>query len=86
MNNIVIICNDNASLGVYQSSDDGNSFVYTQILRHPTATGKISYANPREEAPGHSSTPIPVLQQYVDGQTQHALFFPVPVMTVPTKP
>jgi hypothetical protein len=53
------------------------------MLTHPPATSTISYNRPRVEAPARSVSPIPVLQQYVDGAEQRVLYFGVPVVPVP---
>jgi hypothetical protein len=83
LNNVVLISNASSQLRVFQSSDWGNSFVNTHFLTHPPATGNILYDRPRVEAPTRSSSPIPVLQQFSDGIVQRAMFFAVPVVTVP---
>lgn len=81
LDNLVIISNSDSVLRVFQSSNGGDSFSATHTLTHPVATSTIKYNNPRMEAPAQSSSPIPVLQQYTDGQTmQRAMFFAVPVV------
>lgn len=80
LGNLVIITNSQSVLRVFQSSNGGDSFVNTQVLTHPAGTSTIVYDNPRMEAPANSSSPIPVVQQYVDGLQNKALFFAVPVV------
>lgn len=80
LGNLVVISNNLTTLRVFQSSNGGNSFVNTQVLTHPAGTSAIVYDNPRMEAPANSSSPIPVLQQYVNGLQNRALFFAVPVV------
>lgn len=77
--NIVLFTNEYTYVGVFQSSDGGTSFAYTQLLTHALASadGTISYRYPRIETPGQSLDPIPLLQQYVDNNVQRALYFAV---------
>jgi hypothetical protein len=80
---LMVVTNSNTSLRVFQSVDGGDSFANTYVLSHPPATSTINYSRPRVEAPARSTSPIPVLQQYVDGAEQRALYFSVPVVPAP---
>lgn len=78
---LAIFVNALTSVRVFQSANAGSTFTYTTLLTHaaaPSGSG-ISYANPRIETPGKSTSPIPVFQQFVDGATQKLMFFKVPV-------
>lgn len=78
---LAIFYNGNAAVRVIQSADKGTTFTLTNILTHePAPAGStLDYSNPRIETPGLAFNPIPVLQQYVDGATQKAMYFAVPV-------
>ncbi|MFO0898532.1 MAG: hypothetical protein U0836_14010 [Pirellulales bacterium] len=81
--NLVVIGNtSDQTLRLYQSSDAGGTFAYTGHLSHaPAPAGSnISYDLPRLEAPGLSSSPLPVFQQYQQGTTEKLLFFSAPVL------
>lgn len=80
---LVIVTNSYTNLSVYQSSDNGASFTRTHALTHPPPVGLINYDRPRLETPGISTSPVPVLQQYVDGKVQRAMFFAVPISPTP---
>jgi hypothetical protein len=80
--------NQNGYIRVFQSTDAGKTLVYTDLLTHaaaPSGSG-ISYANPRMETPSAISSPLPVLQQYVDGALQKLLRFAVPASVPATAP
>ena len=49
-------------------------------VSHAAPTGGIDYSRPRMETPATSTSPIPVLQQYLDGKIQRAMFFAVPTV------
>ena len=78
--NVVLVGNSYTNLSVYQSTDGGETFTRTQALTHPAPTGGIDYSRPRMETPATSTSPIPVLQQYLDGKIQRAMFFAVPTV------
>lgn len=75
---LMAFANANANVAVFQSIDGGDNFTKTTMLKHPAPTGSQDYTNPRMETPAHSTSPVPVLQQYFDGSVQRAMFFPVP--------
>jgi hypothetical protein len=60
----------------------GKTFSVTHVLRHepPPAGSSLDYTNPRVESPGRATSPLPVFQQFVDGQIQRLMFFQVPVV------
>lgn len=78
-----LIFNSLANLSVYQSTDGGDNFVRSYALVHPQPTGTQDFSRPRMESPGVSTSPIPVLQQYMDGSRQKAVFFAVPGSPAP---
>jgi hypothetical protein len=80
--NLVIMVNDQQSIEVQQSTNNGNSFTLTQALVHatPPPGSSLYYGNPRVEAPGRSTSPIPTFQQFVNGPIQGLMFFEVPVI------
>ncbi|MFY9509686.1 MAG: hypothetical protein WAQ05_01760 [Rubrivivax sp.] len=78
-NQLMLVTNSYANLSVYQSADGGNTFTRTHALTHPAATEGIDYSRPRVETPAYSTSPVPVLQQFMDGKLQRAMFFAVPV-------
>jgi hypothetical protein len=80
--NIVLMVNNQQSLEVFQSTNNGNSFTLTQALLHtPAPPGSaLYYGNPRVETPGRSTSPMPVWQQFVNGPIQGLMFFQVPVV------
>ena len=81
--NVMLFSNALTHLTVLQSRDMGDTFVHTQTLVHPPATAQERYNRPRLETPSVATSPVPVLQQYVDGRRQGALFFAVPVVSDP---
>ena len=81
-----LIFNSLANLSVYQSTDGGDSFTRSYALVHPQPTGTQDFSRPRVESPGVSTNPIPVLQQYMDGSLQKAVFFNVPGSPAPVTP
>lgn len=78
---LMMMTNWNTQVRVFQSTDGGASWQRTNTLTHPLATAGVSYDNPRMEAPSESLSPVPVLQQYVDGALQRAMQFQVPALT-----
>ena len=82
MGNLVVIANTYSYLSVFQSSDGGETFARTHVLRHPAPVAGESYNRPRVETPAKASSPIPVVQQFEDASGQRALFFAVPVVPV----
>jgi hypothetical protein len=76
---VALMTNSNTEIWVFQSTDGGTKWQRTNVLTHPAATTGVSYDNPRMESPSDSLSPIPVLQQYVDGAVQRAIQFQVPV-------
>jgi hypothetical protein len=80
---LMIVTNSYTNLSVYQSSDGGETFARTHALTHPVPVDGVDYTRPRVETPAHATSPVPVLQQYQDGRQQRAMFFAVPVVTVP---
>jgi len=79
---LMIVFNNDTTLGVLQSTDGGKTWAATHALTHPN--DGADYSNPRTESPStRSGNPVPVLQQYVDGAVQRALEFQVPVVTSP---
>jgi len=80
---VALLVNTQSFGGVLQSTNAGGSFTFSHLLTHaaPPAGSGLNYGNPRFESPGTSTSPMPVLQQYVDGTTQRLLFFPVPLLT-----
>jgi hypothetical protein len=81
--NVVLMVNYQQSIEVQQSADGGNTWALTQMLVHPAPppNSPLYYGNPRMESPGRVTSPIPVLQQFVDGPTQELMFFQVPVIS-----
>lgn len=81
-NTVMLAGNDRTNLSIFQSTDGGTTWSKTHVLTHPPATGSIDYTNPRMELPGnHPTSPVPVIQQYKDGETQRTLSFQVPLAT-----
>ncbi len=80
--NLVIMVNNLQSAEVLQSTDNGNTFTLTQGLLHtpPPPGSALYYGNPRLEAPGRSTSPIPVFQQFVNGPIEQLMYFQVPVI------
>lgn len=79
---LCIFYNVNTFIKVIESTDSGNTFLYTDLLVHqiPATGSTLNYSNPRIETPGLSAGgQIPVLQQYVDGTKQKMIYFGVPV-------
>lgn len=76
---LTVVTNSYANLSVYLSNDGGETFVRTHALTHAAPTNGTDYNRPRVETPAYSTSPVPVLQQFVDGKVQRALFFAVPV-------
>jgi hypothetical protein len=79
---VVVMTNYESSIEVFQSTNAGESFTLTQLLRHdpPPPDSPLDYQNPRVEAPSNATSPIPVWQQFVSGSTNGLMFFPVPVI------
>lgn len=82
--NLVLMANMLSMVRVYQSGNAGNSFIATHMLTHPLAPdgSGLDYGAPRMETPSVSTSPIPTVQQYIEGQTQKLMFFAVPVVPV----
>ena len=80
--NLVIMVNNMQSAEVLQSTDNGNTFTLTQALLHtqPPPGSALYYGNPRLEAPGRSTSPIPTFQQFVNGPIEQLMYFQVPVI------
>jgi hypothetical protein len=80
--NLLLMANNLASIVVFQSTNSGNTFALTQVLRHPAAApgSSLDYTNPRVESPSRASSPVPVFQQFVSGSTQSLMYFQVPVV------
>jgi hypothetical protein len=80
--NVIVMTNYETSIQVFQSTDRGQTFTATQMLRHdtPPPGSDLDYQNPRVEAPANATSPIPVWQQFVQGSTDGLLFFSVPVV------
>jgi hypothetical protein len=80
--NVLIMVNNQQSIEVQQSTNNGNTFTLTQVLMHaqPPPGSSLYYGNPRVEAPGRSTSPIPTFQQFVNGPIQGLMFFQVPVI------
>ncbi len=81
--NVMLFSNAYTNLSVFQSADNGDTFVRTHALVHPAPAEGENYNRPRLETPSVSTSPVPVLQQYVKGKRQRALFFAVPVVPNP---
>ena len=82
--NVLLISNAYTYLSVFQSADNGSTFALTHTLVHPAPADGENYNRPRLESPAVvASGAVPVLQQYVKGRRQRALFFAVPVVTIP---
>jgi hypothetical protein len=82
--NVLLISNAYTYLSVFQSADNGSTFALTQTLVHPAPVDGESYNRPRLESPAVvTAGAVPVLQQYVDGRRQRAMFFAVPVVSNP---
>jgi hypothetical protein len=81
--NVLLIANSFTNGSIYQSSDLGATFERTHALTHPVPDENQTYNRPRLEAPAVSTSPVPVLQQWQDGRRQRAIFFAVPVVSVP---
>jgi len=79
---LMLITSTGDDSAVYQSTDFGLSFVNTHRLMHAPAPpdGSIDYADPRQESPTYSRSPVPVLQQYSEGATQKLMYFAVPAL------
>lgn len=80
--NVVIMVNNQQSVEVLQSTNNGNTFTLTQSLLHAAAPpgSSLYYGNPRVEAPGRAMSPIPTFQQFVNGPIQGLMYFQVPVV------
>lgn len=82
--NVLLISNAYTYLSVFQSADNGSTFALTHTLVHPAPADGENYNRPRLESPSLvASGAVPVLQQYVKGRRQRALFFAVPVVSNP---
>lgn len=81
--NVMLFTNAYTTISVFQSADNGDNFVRTHSLVHPAPAEGESYNRPRLETPSVSTGPVPVLQQYVKGKRQGAIFFAVPVVADP---
>lgn len=81
--NVLLISNHSTFLRVFQSSDGGKNWSNTHWLLHAAGGGGLDYSRPRNEAPGRSNSPVPVLQQYVQDGVQRAMVFQVPVVQAP---
>jgi hypothetical protein len=81
---LMFVGNDKSSVVVFQSTDGGTSWTKTHLLIHPSPDGTTDYSNPRMELPGNDpASPVPVLQQYREGETQRTMAFQVPVTPAP---
>jgi hypothetical protein len=80
--NVLLLVNNEQSIEVFQSTNNGNSFTLTQALLHqtPPPGSALYYGNPRVETPSHSTSPVPTWQQFVNGPIQGLMFFSVPVL------
>jgi hypothetical protein len=80
--NVMLFVNDKSDVSVFQSTDGGQTFQMTQNLTHPpVVTGSgISYSQPRVESPRNAMSPVPVWEQFIDGNAYGLLFFAVPVI------
>lgn len=82
--NLMVLYNNQASVGVIQSSDNFATWTTTYRLSHQ-ADPNTDFNNPRMVAPANvAGNPVPVLQQfnYVDTGLQGALEFQVPFLAV----
>jgi len=80
---LMLVGNDKSNVVVFQSTDGGSSWVKTHLLSHPPSDGINNYGNPRMELPGNDpASPVPVLQQYRQQNSQRTLSFQVPVKSV----
>jgi hypothetical protein len=79
--NVMLFVNDKTDVSVFQSSDGGQTFQVTQKLTHPPVQSGsgISYSEPRVESPRSAQSPVPVWEQFIDGNSYGLLFFQVPV-------
>lgn len=80
--NVLLMANDETSIDVFQSTDDGDTFQLTQALVHPPAapSSGLVYSNPRVECPTYSLNPVPTWQQYYGTTDQYLYYFAVPVV------
>lgn len=80
--NVMLFVNNQQSIEVLQSTDNGNTFTITQSLLHttPPPGSSLYYGNPRIETPSYATSPVPAWQQFVNGPIQGLLFFEVPVI------
>lgn len=82
--NVLLISNAYTYLSVFQSADNGSTFALTHTLVHPAPAEGENYNRPRLESPAVvAAGSVPVLQQYVQGRRQRAMFFAVPVVSNP---
>lgn len=74
---VLIFFNFFSLLGVLQSSNQGDSFVFTHILTHPsTSLTGADYSNPRVETPSSTDEDyVPLLQQYVNSSSVQRLMY-----------
>lgn len=79
---LVLMANALTNVRVWISTDSGDNFTVTHNLTHanPTPGSGLDYTAPRMETPTYSSSPIPTVQQFVEGQVQKLMFFAVPVV------
>ena len=80
---LMIVSNTYSHAAAYQSIDGGDTFTRTHTLLHASPDEHTAYNWPRLEAPGRSSSPVPVLQQFVDRGMQRLMWFPVPAASSP---
>jgi hypothetical protein len=76
---LVVVANNQTQSQVWQSDNLGATFRLTANLRHAAATTTITYDAPRQESPGVSRSPVPVLQLYSEGTTRRLMYFAVPL-------
>jgi len=78
---LLLIVSTGTESKVFQSLDSGDTFRNTHVLTHPPAPpdGSVDYGSPRQESPGRSADPVPVLQQFTTGRVQRFLHYEVPV-------
>ena len=76
---LVVVANNQSQSQAWQSDNLGATFRLTANLRHAAATATITYDAPRQESPGVSRSPVPVLQLYSEGTTRRLMYFAVPL-------
>lgn len=81
-NTLMIAVNSKSNVGVFTSSDHGNTFIHSYSLRHGPAPAGVSYRYPRIETAATFSGPMLLFQQYTDNGVDRLLQYLVPTGTI----